>query len=118
MGTKKARREPAETEGKYERAMRKVKATAARDPMFPEPGAYDCTFLGLEIPEVDPGQLEWARVSFEHDGNNYVQLHLLTGKIQAKSLGLLKALGMAIMGTRDEGEYDEWDPKGKFVSAL
>jgi hypothetical protein len=120
MGTKKAARraEPAESESKYERAMRKVKATAPRDPLFPEPGSYDCTFLGLEIPEPEPGQLEWCRVSFDHEGTTYNQLHCMSGKSLGMSLGRLKGLCMAIVGTTDESEYDDWDPKSKFLSAL
>lgn len=115
---KSRRAEPEASEGKYERAMAKIKATAPRDPMFPEPGAYDCTYLGLEIPEPEPGQLEWCRVSFDHDGTTYAQLHCMSGKSLGMSLARLKGLCMAIVGTNDEAEYDAWDPKSKFLSAL
>lgn len=119
MGSKKARREESDANvGKYEKSQRKVKAKAAQDPLFPEPGSYDCTFLGLEIPEVEPGQLEWCRVAFDHEGTRYVQLHCMSGKSLAMSLGRLKGLQMAIVGTSSEAEYDEWDPKCKFLSAL
>lgn len=98
--------------------MAKVKATAPRDPMFPEPGAFDCTFLGLEIPEPEPGQLEWCRVSFDHDGTTYAQLHCMSGKSLGMSLARLKGLCMAIVNAEDEAEYDAFDPKSKFLSAL
>lgn len=120
MDTKKAARrdDGDENVGKFERAQAKVKAKKAQDPLFPEPGAYECTYLGLEIPEVDPGMLEWCRVAFEHEGNKYVQLHCMTGKSLAMSLSRLKALQIVLVDADSEEEYDEWDPKCKFLSAL
>ncbi len=119
MAKKKAgRTAPAANESKWQRAFAGANAAGTKQPMFPEVGTFACTFLDLEVPDPVPGRKEWLIAKFDHDGTEYAQLFCMDNTSLASSLPRLKSLCMAILGATDEDEYNEWDPRGAFLSAL
>ncbi len=116
----KKQAEAADTNAsRHERAFRKTKARKGSNVTeFPEVGTFDCTFLRLDNPEPEPGSKDNMKAIFEYEGAEYTVWHGMTGKAAFISLPLIKALAMIICGTTDEEEYDDWDPKCKFISAL
>lgn len=107
-------------QSKWKRGMAKTDAAGAgQDPLFPEEGTYDCTFMGLVAPEAVPGKNEWVNAKFKlEDGSEVTQLHCMSSKSLAASYPRLKALCMAVTGCPTQGQYDEWDPNGDFFDAL
>lgn len=96
-----------------------------RDPLFdlPEGGGaaeYPCTFQGFARQEIVPGRKEWARATFQVDGEDgqRVQLFCIDSQSLASSGPRIKSMAMAIIGCSDEEEYNAFDPHGQFIDGL
>ncbi len=127
-GKKKVAAKPTRAsanESKWKKGLAKSEAGGkGQDPLFPEEGTYQCTFLGLIAPEPVPGKDEWVNARFQiesgpaGEGEEVTQLHCMSNKSLAASFPRLKSLCMAITGCPTQEQFDEWDPNGDFFDAL
>lgn len=103
-------------------AFAESEAGGDQEPLF-DAGTYHCAFVGAEQKPAIAGKNEWLVVRFKGVGKDRrigerAALFCVSSKSLVQSMKRLKPLVMALVGCGDIDEYNEFDPEGKFFSAL
>ncbi len=112
---------PAEDEGIDPLAALFVESDVggAKEPLFDVGTLDDVEFLGLERQPIVAGKSAWLKAKFRHDeAGERAALFCLDNKSLGTTLPKIKALICAVINCPDAASYSEFDPKGKFFSAM
>lgn len=104
-------------------AFAEAEAGSDQEPLFDAGKTYHCAFMAAEQKPAIAGKNEWVVVRFKGVGKHKsigerAALFCVSSKSLVQSMKRLKPLVMALVGCGDLDEYNEFDPEGKFFSAL